>query len=94
MNHQISYLLQDIFNLLPNIESPRFVEALTTKTNDQSLVLYLGSLVRATLALHALINNKLEKRAAEAKEEAPKEADGGTPADAKPAEEGEKKAEK
>lgn len=33
---------------------------LTIATNDQLLVMYLSSLIRAVLALHGLVNNKLE----------------------------------
>lgn len=33
---------------------------LTIATNDQLLVMYLSSLIRAVIALHGLINNKLE----------------------------------
>ena len=45
VNHSISYLLQDVFNLIPNME---LVSAMTIKTSDQMLVMYLGSLVRVT----------------------------------------------
>jgi 26S proteasome regulatory subunit N8 len=64
-NHQISYLLQDVFNLIPDMEAPQFVGAVTVKTSDQLLVMYLGSLVRATIALHNLIDNQLENQKAE-----------------------------
>lgn len=60
INHQIVYNLQDIFNLLPNLDIPEFVKAFSVKTNDQLLVVYLSSLVRAVIALHNLINNKIE----------------------------------
>jgi 26S proteasome regulatory subunit N8 len=77
MNHQIIYQLQDIFNLLPDIGHGNFVDSLYVKTNDQMLVVYLAALVRAIVALHNLINNKLSNRDAEKKEgkkeEKPKE---------------------
>merc|ERR1712088_91927 len=57
MNHQITYLLQDIFNLLPNVN-----------TNDQMLVLYTSSLIRSIIALHNLINNKINNKEAEKRE--------------------------
>lgn len=54
--------LQDIFNLLPNINAPSFSEAMTTKTNDQLLVIYLSAMVRSILAMHNLIDNKLRSK--------------------------------
>ncbi|EGG08823.1 uncharacterized protein MELLADRAFT_84388 [Melampsora larici-populina 98AG31] len=39
---------------------------LTTVTNDQLLVMYLSSLIRAVIALHGLVNNKLENQSAAA----------------------------
>lgn len=60
INHQIIYNLQDIFNLLPNLEAQDMVSAFSTKTNDQLLMIYLSSLVRAVIALHNLINNKID----------------------------------
>jgi len=60
INHQILYNLQDIFNLLPNLNVSETVKAFSVKTNDQLLVIYLSSLVRAVIALHNLINNKIE----------------------------------
>ncbi|CAH0753778.1 unnamed protein product [Bemisia tabaci] len=68
MNHQIVYQLQDVFNLLPDVSKPNFVDSLYVKTNDQMLVLYLASLIRSIIALHNLINNKLTNRDAEKKE--------------------------
>lgn len=72
INHNIIYLLQDIFNLLPDTNTQEFVKAAYVKTNDQMLVVYLASLVRSVIALHNLINNKItnrdsEKKAAEEK---------------------------
>ncbi|CAO3620345.1 unnamed protein product [Cunninghamella echinulata] len=60
VNHQIVYNLQDIFNLLPNLESKYMVQAFSTKTNDQLLLMYLSSLIRAIIALHNLIDNKID----------------------------------
>lgn len=74
VNHQIVYQLQDIFNLLPNIDLAAGAgqagreqggkgdesRAFTVATNDQLLVVYLSSLIRAVIALHGLVNNKLE----------------------------------
>ncbi|KAL1918958.1 uncharacterized protein VTP21DRAFT_2339 [Calcarisporiella thermophila] len=58
INHQIIYNLQDIFNLLPNLNTPDMIRAFSVKTNDQLLVVYVSSLIRAVIALHNLINNK------------------------------------
>ncbi|KNZ61871.1 26S proteasome regulatory subunit N8 [Puccinia sorghi] len=70
VNHQIIYNLQDIFNLLPNVDlTPSSAmgnidrsKPLTVVTNDQLLVIYLSSLIRAVIALHGLVNNKLENQ--------------------------------
>lgn len=79
INHSIIYLLQDIFNLLPDATTDAFVKSAFVKTNDQMLVVYLASLVRSVIALHNLINNKITNRDAERKEgqqkEVPKKGD-------------------
>lgn len=58
VNHQIVYYLQDILNLLPDLSDPTLTSSVTTNTNDQLLVVYLSSLLRAVIALHALVDNK------------------------------------
>ncbi|GAA5849275.1 hypothetical protein JCM9279_006433 [Rhodotorula babjevae] len=66
INHQIVYNLQDVFNLLPNLEaavsggetSDGSKRPFTVATNDQLLVMYLSSLIRAVIALHDLVLNK------------------------------------
>lgn len=68
MNHQITYHLQDIFNLLPDLTNPEFVRSINVNTNDQMLVVYTASLIRSIIALHNLINNKLSNKEAERKE--------------------------
>ncbi|KAJ3139781.1 proteasome regulatory particle subunit [Physocladia obscura] len=68
VNHQILYNLQDIFNLLPNLEKPETVKSFAVSTNDELLVVYLSSLVRAVIALHNLIQNKITNRDEEKKE--------------------------
>jgi 26S proteasome regulatory subunit N8 len=62
INHQIIYHLQDIFNLLPEINMPEFVKPTYIKTNDQALVIYLASMIRSVIALHNLINNKIQNK--------------------------------
>jgi len=68
MNHEITYQLQDIFNLLPDVTNPVFVRSLQVNTNDQMLVMYIASVIRSVIALHNLINNKLANKEAEKKE--------------------------
>lgn len=51
--------LQDVFNLLPNLNVADLINAFAVKTNDQMLVIYLSSLIRSVIALHNLINNKV-----------------------------------
>merc|ERR1719228_2294970 len=71
MNHQITYLLQDIFNLVPDLTCESFVKSINVNTNDQMLVIYAASLIRSIIALHNLINNKLSNKEAEKKETNP-----------------------
>ena len=68
INHQIIYHLQDIFNLLPDINLREFVRSMYIKTNDQMLVVYIAALIRSIIALHNLINNKIQNRDAEKNE--------------------------
>jgi len=68
VNHPIIYQLQDVFNLLPNLNVPELIKAFAVKTNDQNLVMYTASIIRAVIALHSLINNKTTNRAAEVQE--------------------------
>ena len=59
VNHQIIYALQDIFNLLPNLNVEELVQAFAVKTNDMMLAIYLASVIRAVVALHNLIDNRI-----------------------------------
>jgi Maintenance of mitochondrial structure and function len=58
VNHQIVYHLQDALNLLPDLSDPTTTQSFASSTNDQLLVVYLSSLLRAVIALHALVDNK------------------------------------
>lgn len=58
VNHQIIYHLQDALNLLPDLNDSVTTESFASSTNDQLLVVYLSSLLRAVIALHALVDNK------------------------------------
>jgi len=72
-NHQILSQLQDIFNLSPNLNLEELAKSFAVKTNDMMLVIYLSSLIRSVIALHSLINNKLDLRESERKENMPVE---------------------
>lgn len=73
MNQEIIYQLQEIFNLLPDQECEELVKSFAVETNDTMLALYLGSMLRSTVVLHNLINNKLRNK--KAKEDKSKEKD-------------------
>lgn len=68
INHTVVYHLQDALNLLPDLDEPGVTRAFTTNTNDQLLVVYLSSLVRAVIALEKLVDNKATNGAAELEE--------------------------
>lgn len=82
VNHSILGNLQDIFNLLPNLFTPEtggktgsgeLANALSVKTNDQLMTIYLSSLIRAITAFHDLIENKVQNRQQQEEQEAKKE---------------------
>ena len=67
--------------MLPNLKVEEMVRSLSVKSNDYMYVLYISGLIRSILALHDLINNKINnketeiaraKRDKEAEEEAKK----------------------
>lgn len=73
MNHTILGKLQNVFNLLPHLanatangqaidSSGSLTTAFTVKTNDELMVVYISTLVRAIIAFHDLIENKLENK--------------------------------
>lgn len=68
LNHQISYHLQDALNLLPDLNDPEVTQSFATTTNDEMLVVYVSSLLRAVIALHALVDNKASIGRAELEE--------------------------
>lgn len=90
VNNQIIFHLQDIYNLLPDLHLHDTMRSIHVNTNDQMLVIYVASIVRAILALHDLINNKLANRESERSEESSSTASapttaGGDPKKAAPA---------
>lgn len=54
--------------MLPDLDNQETTRSFTTATNDQLLVVYLSSLVRAVIALHALVDNKAANGRAELEE--------------------------
>lgn len=98
INHAILGNLQDVFNLLPNLSTPKptpvggatngvgpaagsaasldnseLARAMSVKTNDQLMAIYLSSLIRAITAFHDLIENKIQNRQQAEEKEAKKE---------------------
>ncbi|GAM40662.1 non-ATPase regulatory subunit [Talaromyces pinophilus] len=96
INHAILGNLQDIFNLLPNLSTPKsaneangtesdienseLVRAMSVKTNDQLMAIYLSSLIRAITAFHDLIENKIQNRQQQEELEGKKEEEAATAA--------------
>ena len=62
VNQEILGELQNAFNGLPNLNLESYVKAFAVETNDAQLVIYLGALIRTVVALHDLINNKMEQK--------------------------------
>ncbi|KAJ2160117.1 proteasome regulatory particle subunit [Coemansia sp. RSA 552] len=65
VNSEIIQNLQDIFNLLPNLAIPDDAPAFVVQSNDEYALIYVSAMARAIIALHDLINNKIENRQAE-----------------------------
>jgi 26S proteasome regulatory subunit N8 len=59
-NPEITANLQTILNLLPNLNQPDLVQSMIVKTNDMHMAIYLAALIRSVIALHDLINNKIQ----------------------------------
>lgn len=74
INHQVMYKLQDMFNLLPDVGMNDMIRSLNMTSNDQMLNIYVACVMRAILALHDLINNKLANRESERNEDEGKKA--------------------
>ncbi|KFZ20476.1 hypothetical protein V501_00116 [Pseudogymnoascus sp. VKM F-4519 (FW-2642)] len=90
VNHAILGNLQDVFNLLPNLSTPKastsetpgsgeatseLAHAMSIKTNDQLMAIYISSLIRAITAFHDLIENKIQNRQQQEEKEAKKDED-------------------
>jgi 26S proteasome regulatory subunit N8 len=61
-NHTIIYNIQDILNLSPDLSNGQLLKSLAMTNNDNMMVIYISSLIRSIIALHDLINNKLQNR--------------------------------
>lgn len=86
-NHAILEVLQDVFNLLPNLSPTEMAtstgggvgdleRSFRVKTNDQLMCIYLSSMIRAVLALHDLIDSGIDGK--EKKEDNSKKEDSKT----------------
>jgi len=64
-NQQIVNNFQDIFNLLPNLKVEQMVRSFSVRSNDYMYVMYVSGLIRSILALHDLINNKINAKETE-----------------------------
>ena len=76
VNHAILEVLQDVFNLLPNLSpTPEnggvgdLGRSFRVKTNDQLMCIYLSSMIRAVLALHDLIDSGIDDKKEDKKDE-------------------------
>lgn len=63
--------IQEIFNHLPNFDTEEIIKSLSIQTNNNYLMLYMASLVRTTVSLHKLINNRIMVKEDEKKGEKP-----------------------
>ena len=57
----------------PQTENSELARAMSVKTNDQLMTIYLSSLIRAITAFHDLIENKIQNRQQQEEKEAKKE---------------------
>jgi 26S proteasome regulatory subunit N8 len=67
--------IQELFNYLPNYETEDIVRALSNQTNDNYLILYLSWMMKTTMGLHKLINNKILLKESDKLKEESKEED-------------------
>ncbi|CUV07276.1 unnamed protein product [Cryptosporidium hominis] len=63
-NHRIISVLQDIFNLLPDLREPEAIYAFSNRYADMILTIYGMSCLRSVLSMHDLVNNVSENRTA------------------------------
>lgn len=60
VNPEIIANLQTILNLLPNLNTEDLVRSFIVKTNDMHMAIYLSALIRSVIALHDLVNNRIQ----------------------------------
>ncbi|CAB9527372.1 ATPase regulatory subunit 7 homolog B [Seminavis robusta] len=60
VNPEIVANLQTIMNLLPNLNTEDLVRSFVVKTNDMQMAIYLSALIRSVIALHDLVNNRIQ----------------------------------
>lgn len=48
--------------MLPNLKIEEMVKNFSVKSNDYMYVIYVSSLIRSILALHDLVNNKIQMK--------------------------------
>ena len=52
--------------MLPNLKVEEIVKSFSVKTNDYMHLMYVSNLIRSVIALHNLINNKIQTKEIEA----------------------------
>jgi len=55
-------------------DNSELARAMSVKTNDQLMAIYLSSLIRAITAFHDLIENKIQNRQTQEEKDVPKDA--------------------
>jgi len=60
VNPEIVANLQTILNLLPNLNTEELVRSMVVKTNDMQMAIYLSALIRSVIALHDLVDNRIQ----------------------------------
>lgn len=58
------------------MENSELARAMSVKTNDQLMTIYLSSLIRAITAFHDLIENKIQNRQQQEEKDAKKDGEG------------------
>ncbi|KAJ3446279.1 26s proteasome non-atpase regulatory subunit [Anaeramoeba flamelloides] len=61
-NHLIISNIQDVFNIGLNLDTNNLNSQISITNNDMTLTIYLSSMVRSVIALHDLIENKIQNR--------------------------------
>jgi len=60
INQDILYLLQELFNIMPDVNNPTLKASIIKTNNDQTLSIYVASIVQAVLSLDQVITNRAE----------------------------------